>query len=124
MKVLNFSHPITDRQIEQLSEYQSADVEVIDIPVKLDLSQDIVAQIRGIVDAATERHNIDWQSDYSQVVNLPGHSVAASVLLAELHGRKGHFPAIMQLNREDDGSFAVKEIIQLQNVRDSARWSR
>jgi len=58
---------------------------------------------------------------------LPSLNYAAAVLLAELHGRMGHFPAILRL-RPIAGAlvteYDVAEIINLEAVRAEARTRR
>ena len=52
---------------------------------------------------------------------------AAAVLLAELHGRMGHFPAIVRRKPSTETSvtvYAVAEVIDLAQVRDRARRHR
>ena len=60
------------------------------------------------------------------LVNLPSLNFIAALLLAELHGRMGYFPPVLRL-RPAPGSlppqYEVAEILNLQNVRDSARGS-
>jgi hypothetical protein len=49
------------------------------------------------------------------------------VLLAELHGRMGYFPAIVRLRPMPESvppRFEVAEVINLQAVREHARLSR
>ncbi len=61
------------------------------------------------------------------LVNPPSLNTITAVLLAELHGRMGHFPPIIRL-RPIDGSlptrYEVAEILNLQAVRDESRKSR
>lgn len=67
-----------------------------------------------------------WQEG-NFLINLPGLSQASALLLAEIHGRMGHFPSIIRLKPSDDGStriFELAEVVNLQNVRDNARKSR
>jgi hypothetical protein len=56
-----------------------------------------------------------------------GNAPAAFVLLAELHGRIGHFPALIRL-RPLPGStpttYEVAELINLQAIREDARRRR
>ena len=64
----------------------------------------------------------EWQS-LPIVVNPPGFVPGALVLLSELHGRMGHFPAVIRLR--PDGSnlprYEVAEVINLQALRNAAR---
>ena len=61
------------------------------------------------------------------VVNLPGYAPAVAVLLAELHGRMGYFPAIVRV-RPVGGAvpprFEVGEVLNLQAIRVEARKQR
>jgi hypothetical protein len=61
------------------------------------------------------------------LVNLPGHNAVAALVLAELHGRMGYFPAVLRL-RPVAGTtppqVEVAEILNLQAVRDRARLRR
>jgi hypothetical protein len=61
------------------------------------------------------------------LVNLPSYNYAAALVLAELHGRAGHFPAVLRLRPVAGGAtteFEVAEIINLQAMRDAARQAR
>jgi hypothetical protein len=68
----------------------------------------------------------DWQTR-GWLLLLPSLNYAAAVLLAELHGRMGHFPTIVRL-RPVQGTliteYMVAEIINLENVRAEARARR
>ncbi|BCL77993.1 hypothetical protein ccbrp13_04580 [Ktedonobacteria bacterium brp13] len=60
------------------------------------------------------------------LINPPGFAATALALVAEIHGRMGHFPMILRL-RPAEGPvtrFEVAEIINLQNVRDDSRKQR
>ena len=61
------------------------------------------------------------------LANLPGYAPAAAAVLAELHGRMGHFPAIIRL-RPIVGTtptrYEVAEIADLRELRDAARAER
>jgi hypothetical protein len=61
------------------------------------------------------------------LVNLPSLNVIAALLLAELHGRCGYFPAVLRLQpipHTTPPQFAVAEILNLQQVREAARQRR
>ena len=117
--VLNMSHPLTDAQISQMVEMVDAEVQVIDIAVQLDLAQPAAEQISEIIQNIT---TINWEQD-AVIVNLPGYTPAAALVLAEIHGRAGHFPSILRLKPSESAvaRYDVAEIINLQHVRDAAR---
>ncbi len=126
MLLLNFSHPLTatqKAQIEDLTGQTIADQR--DSMPQLDHEQSFAEQVRRLVDAVGLPPDA-WQTA-PIVVNPPGYAPAAAVLLAELHGRMGHFPAIVRL-RPVAGStptrYEVAEIVNLQAVREDARLRR
>lgn len=126
MIVLNFSHPLTAdhlAQVERLAGQPLA--HVVDVPVHVDPDRDLAEQVAEIADAAG-LSPVEWQA-LPLVVNLPGYAVAAGVLLAELHGRMGYFPAVLWIQSVAGSSpprFQVAEVINLQAIRDNARTRR
>lgn len=63
----------------------------------------------------------EWQS-LPILVNLPGFAPAAAALVAELHGRMGHFPLLIRVrpSKQDRTVYEVAEIMDLQRIRDKA----
>ncbi len=124
--LINFHHPLTDDQKEQARLLMNARIEqVIDIPIHFDHHQDFASQAAASVDRAGLT-SLQWQTR-DIVVNLPGFSPAAAAILAELHGRMGHFPNILRLRPIHAGggtSYAVAELLNLQEIRDKARNRR
>jgi hypothetical protein len=125
MLILNFSHPITPEQrvqIESLADTTISDIRAI--PVQIDQAQPLEQQIRSIVDA-TGLTPEEWQT-LPLLINPPGYAPAAFVLLAELHGRIGHFPTLIRLRPKAGPitSFEVAELLNLQTVRENARKQR
>ncbi len=122
MLILNFTHPLTDEQRAQIEVLAGASVEEIcTIPVQIDQAQALEALIRVIIDEM-QISSQEWQT-CSLLINPPGYAPAAFVLLAELHGRIGHFPALIRL-RSKTGSlpgYEVAELVNLQAVRETAR---
>ena len=126
MLVLNFSHPLTPEQLQWIEGLLGQRVErVMDIPTQFDHDQPFVEQVADLVEGIG-LSSVEWQTA-PLVVNPPGYAPAAVALLAELHGRMGHFPAVLRL-RPLPGSnppiFEVAEVINLQAVRDQARKRR
>jgi len=69
---------------------------------------------------------VEWQT-LPFLINPPSLNVIAVTLIAELHGRMGHFPAIVRLRPVADSvptRYEVAEVINLQAVRDTARSQR
>lgn len=126
MIILNFSHPLTAEHLAQIETLSGQSVErVVDAPAQFDHVQPFAAQVTALLDglglSSGDRQTLPL------LVNPPALNVIAVMLLAELHGRMGYFPAVVRL-RPVAGStlprFEVAEIINLQTVRDSARSRR
>ena len=126
MILLNFSHPITANQLEQVEAMTQRKIEsVIVTPCQFSQSQPFAEQIRALVDSF-EFSVQDWQTK-PILITPPSYSYAALTLLAELHGRMGHFPAILRIRPVAESVppvFEVAEIINLQAVREQARELR
>lgn len=125
MVLINFSHPLTAEQVAQVAGLLGVEPEVRTVAVQVDQQVGLEEQVRGLVDGlglAAEA----WQT-VPVVVNLPGLAAAAAVVLAELHGRMGLFPAMLRL-RPVVGStptrFEVAEVVNLQQVRERSRQRR
>ena len=126
MIVLNFSHPLTPAQMAQIEALTgSAISEVRGDIAKLNNALPFELQIREMVERVGFSSD-EWQT-VPLVVNLPGYAPAVAVLLAELHGRMGYFPAIVRV-RPVVGAvpprFEVAEVLNLQAIREVARQQR
>jgi hypothetical protein len=126
MILLNFSHPLTAEQSAAVARLSGQQVDrVIDVATHFDHARPFVDQAAELVDrvglAAT-----DW-SRVPVVVNLPSFAPVVAAMLAEIHGRTGHFPSVLRL-RPVAGStpsrYEVAELIDLQAARDAARGRR
>ena len=98
---------------------------VITLAVQIDHEESFASQIVALAEAARLSAE-EWQM-LPLVVNLPGLALAAGALLAELHGRMGHFPTILHLRPESSGlttAFVVAGLEHLQTLRDAARTRR
>ena len=67
----------------------------------------------------------EWQTS-PLLINPPGYAPAAFVLLAELHGRIGHFPSLIRLRPKPGPvtTYEVAELLNLQAIREEARLRR
>jgi len=123
--LLNFAHPLTNEHIVQIEALAGVAIDNIQtIPVQIDQSEPLEAQIRAIVDALPLTSE-EWQTR-SLLINPPGYAPAAFVLLAELHGRIGHFPTFIRLRPKAGPvtSYEVAELLNLQTIRETARTHR
>lgn len=126
MIILNYSHPITAAQQEQIIALTGQAIsQIIDINSQIDQQQPLGPQIINLADAAG-LSPAQWQSE-AILVNLPALNFSAAALLAELHGRMGYFPPVLRL-RPVAGAvpprYEVAEILNLQVLRDEARMRR
>lgn len=126
MLILNYAHPLTGDHIAQIEALTGEPVaNVREIPTQLDLHQSLAEQAVALADAAQLSEDA-WQTAPLLVV-LPSFNIAAAGLLAELHGRMGHFPPVVCL-RPVEGTlvpkYEVAEIVNLQAIRLQARMRR
>lgn len=120
--VINFGHALTDGQIEQLRRLGY----VIGIPnlgerINLDDGKHFASQVERILDSFGYS-KMEWEALGGQTLFvLPTLSDIAGVLLAQLHGRMGHFPRVIRRTRDEHGGFSVIEVIDLQSLRAQQR---
>lgn len=125
MLILNFTHPLTDEHKAQIEALASITIdEIRTIPVQIEQAEPLSPQIVAIVDA-TGLSSEEWQT-CPLLINPPGYAPAAFLLLAELHGRIGHFPALIRLRPKSGPvpAYEVAELLNLQAVREEARRRR
>ena len=125
MLILNFSHPLTPEQRAQIEALAHTSIEEVrTIPVQIDQAGPLEPQITAIVDAVGLTSE-EWQTRLL-LINPPGYAPAAFVLLAELHGRVGHFPSLIRMRPKAGPvtSYEVAELLNLQSIREVARRRR
>jgi len=119
MRVVNFSHPLSEVAIEQLGHPK-----IENVRVQIDLDAPVASQIVKIVD--TVETPLDGTVAGLAIV-LPGMSEATAYILTDIHGRMGGFPNIIPLRRDDElGVFVVagEGVQSLDRVRRAARGRR
>src|SRR6266852_5757371 len=125
MLILNFTHPLTPDQRAQIEVLAHISIEEVrTVPVQIDQTEPLELQIVAIVNA-TGLSSEEWQTR-PLLINPPGYAPAAFVLLAELHGRIGHFPSLIRLRLRSGPvtTYEVAELLNLQAVREAARQCR
>jgi len=126
MIIVNFSHPLIPVQLERIEELSGQKVErVIEVNAQFDYEGSFVEQACALVSSA-DLSPEQWQTE-TLVINLPGLHIITALILAEIHGRIGYFPAVLRLRPVSNSvspQFEVAEIINLQAVRDAARTRR
>jgi hypothetical protein len=126
MLLLNFSHPLTAEQLCQIEALMGRPIErVIEGHSQIDPQQPLAQQVTDLVDQAG-LSSAEWQT-LPLLINPPSLNFIAVVVLAELHGRCGYFPAHLRM-RPLQGSlpprYEVAEVLDLQALRDTARRKR
>lgn len=125
MILINFAHPITPLQREQLAELLGEEVEVYDIPVQFDEESSFTEQAAALV-ASVPLDAVQWQSE-PILVNLPSLNTIAALVIAHIIGRRGDLPDVLRLRRDADAAatrYVVGEIIKLSASRANARSTR
>jgi hypothetical protein len=125
MLILNFTHPLTNDQQSQIETLANTSIEEVrTIRVQINQEDPLEPQITAIVDAAGLSSE-EWQTR-PLLINPPGYAPAAFLLLAELHGRIGHFPSLIRLRPKPGPvtSYEVAELLNLQSIREAARRRR
>lgn len=126
MLLLNFSHPLTEPNLGQLAELlgEPPPAPIGRMP-QFDHARSFAEQAAELADSVGLTP-IQWQTD-PILVNPPGHALITAALLAELHGRMGHFPTVIRLRPVAGAAtpqFEVAELVNLQAIRDAARSRR
>jgi hypothetical protein len=126
MLLLNLSHPLASSAIAEIEALAGQAIDrVLAAMPQIDLRAGLAVQMAKLVQDLGLSVE-EWQS-LPIVVILPGFAPAAAALVAELHGRMGHFPTIAYL-RPAPGStptvYEVAELVNLQSIREAARLLR
>lgn len=126
MIILNFSHPLTQENLKQIEGLTKDSVsQVFNIHTQLDPAQAFAPQVRALISDA--RIDPVLLQTTPIVVNLPSLASIAALVMAELHGRMGYFPAVLRLRLVEGAvppRFEVAELVDLQAARDAARTLR
>lgn len=126
MIIVNFAHPLTSTQLATLEQLSKMTIKrVIAVKAHFDDSRSFKEQASSLLDAVDLTPD-EWQTE-NLIINLPSFSIIGALVLAELHGRMGYFPAVIRLRPIVSSvplQFEVTEILNLQAVRDQAREKR
>lgn len=126
MILINFAHALSESHVEAAGRLVGHPVsEVINVKTQFDETQSFATQASALVEASGLKPE-QWQTE-QLLINLPSYNYAAALVLAELHGRMGYFPAVLRLRSVAEGTtprFEVAEILNLQAARETARGRR
>jgi hypothetical protein len=126
MILLNFSHPLSAEQLLIAESLVSSKfTSIIDIKTHLDHQTSFPLQVKKLV-GDTHLTSQQWQNSKILVVP-PSLSIISCILLSELHGRMGYFPAVLRVKPVPGSTppvFEPAEVLNLQAIRDSSRENR
>lgn len=119
MLIINLSHPLTAPQKTQIEAVTGQPAEQVwQTMPQFDNERSLSEQIGALLDQVGLSPEA-WQT-MPILLNPPGFAPAAAVALAHIHGRSGHFPALLRL-RPVAGSvptrYEVAELINLDTER-------
>lgn len=123
--LLNYAHPLSAEQLATVVEAIGELPTVRDLPAHADRSRPLVEVARELADSAGLSPD-EWQTT-PLLLNPPALAPVALAFIAELHGRCGGFPAMLNV-RPVEGStptrYEVAEVVNLQALRERARAGR
>ncbi|KAF0208377.1 MAG: hypothetical protein FD171_860 [Actinobacteria bacterium] len=126
LHIVNFGHALTPAVVDEIVEAAGCEgFSLHEVEFAANLSELLEPQVVAAIDA-TNIDPGDWPR-LNLVVGLPTHAPLTAVVLAELHGRLGHFPAIVRF-APDDGAlvrnYRLAEVLNLEAMRSRARTRR
>lgn len=126
MIILNFTHPLTENDVNKIQEITGKEVtKILDISSQIDTDKDLEPQLAVMLED-TGLSSKEWQTT-PLIVNLPSLSYSAAVLLSMFHGLTGYFPPVLRLSPLKGALpplFEVAEILNLQEIRSKFREKR
>jgi hypothetical protein len=125
MILLNYAHPITEEQRDQLAALVGDVPEIREVATHIDRALPLSQVARELADVAG-LSPAEWQT-VPLLLNPPALAPVTAALLAELHGRCGYFVPVVHI-RPVAGAlpprYEIGEIVGLQEIRDTARQRR
>lgn len=126
MILLNFSHPLSAEQLLIAESLVSSKfTSIIDIKTHLDHQTSFPSQVKKLV-GDIPLTSQQWQNSKILLVP-PSLSIVSCILLSELHGRMGYFPAVLRVKPVPGSTppvFEPAEVLNLQAIRDASRENR
>lgn len=126
MILLNFAHPLPTEQLLTAESLVSGKfTSIIEVKTHLDHQTSFPLQVKKLV-GDIPLTSQQWQNSKILVVP-PSLSIISCILLSELHGRMGYFPAVLRVKPVPGSTppvFEPAEVINLQAIRDVSRENR
>ena len=123
--LLNFSHPFSEQQRQQLEHKLGTPFTEQHLPVHVQSGESMTAACERAL-AALALSATEWQTT-PLIVNPPGLSSLACLLLTAIHGRCGYFPALTimrPLSSAPLPTFVLEDVVNLQALREQSRQTR
>lgn len=123
--LLNYSHPLTESQLDRLATLCGERPELRNLAVQVDRNRPLAEVARELADSAGLSGD-DWQT-IPLLLNPPALAPIALALVTEIHGRSGGFPTILNIRPMKDAlptQFELGEVVDLRRLRDQARNRR
>jgi hypothetical protein len=116
MVILNFSHPLTLEQIEQLKEKLHVSTFTVEtVPVQIDQTQPLTPQIEQLMHFLTTLH----VSADKVILHLPGFAPAAACVIAQFYHMTERWPRFIRLtpvHAVGQTRYDIFEIVDLEEV--------
>jgi hypothetical protein len=123
--LLNYTHPLTSDQLAQVAALLGEPPDQRRIAVQIDRARPLAEVAAELADAAA-LGPAEWQTS-ALLINPPALAPVALALAAELHGRCGYFPAMLNVRPiagANPPRYEIAEVVNLQAIRDLARTRR
>ncbi len=123
--LLNYAHPLPETQAARLTSMLGEEMTVRMIASQVDRERPIAEIAQELADA-TDLTGEQWQTQ-PIVVNPPSLAPLALALIAEIHGRSGGFPAMLNIRPVANSvptRYEIAEVVNLQTLREAARTKR
>ncbi len=123
--LLNYTHPLTSDQLAQVAALLGEPPDQRRIAVQVDRARPLAEVAAELADAAA-LGPAEWQTS-ALLINPPALAPVVLALAAELHGRCGYFPAMLNVRPiagANPPRYEIAEVVNLQAIRDLARTRR
>lgn len=124
MTILNLASPLSSDDLSMISALCGRKARrVVDLGHAFSETEPLAPQVRALLDTLGFTSS-DWQKQ-SIVVNLPADSVASTLIVADIAGRRGRTPSVIRWKSSGNrGRMEPFEVISLHEIRKEARHQR
>ena len=121
VNIINFSsHELSSYSMARLKK-EFGEIKVIRVPMQIDFKGDVKTEVAKIIDGLQPVLN----TGAIPIVVLPAISYIATIVIAMIHGYAGNYPRVITIIRDiSKNAYVIKDIIDLEGLRDSGRKMR